>query len=105
MAVLSLRQQASNFKEFYSHYLISHSRPLCRRLHVVGTVIGTFMTVIGLATLDKLLAIAGIMTGLAISVGSDLTVQKIWPTIMEHPVWTVHAEYQLVADTVKGKSV
>lgn len=105
MVSFSVQWAPTNFKEFYVYYLLKHSKLLCRRLHVVGTAIGAVLTIIGIGTLNKYFALAGIAAFTAICATSDLVVQRIKPTLLEHPVWAVRADFRLMTEMIQGKEL
>eukprot|EP00796_Vickermania_ingenoplastis_P012235 gene12235-8421_t len=88
----------SNFKEFYAYYLVKHRSQLCRRLHFLGTILGSALTIIGIATLNLSLSVAGMATGFAICVAGDLGVQRIKPTFIEYPFWSTRANFHMVVN-------
>lgn len=92
----------SNFTEFYAYYLLKHRSQACRRLHFLGSVLGGIISVIGVATLNATMTLAGLATGVALCMIGDVAVQRIQPTVLEYPLWSTRANFKMVVNMLKG---
>jgi len=59
-------EKAETFAQFWRHYLRDHAQAGTRVLHFVGTGLGVAALIIGIVTLDPMIAILGMVLGLCI---------------------------------------
>lgn len=103
MVLLDLKLRPSTYREYYLYYQAAHRGVWCRRLNYLATLLGTVLTVIGVATLNATLAIAGVAGATTLSIASDVVNGDKKPMITQYPVWCVRTHFQLFVDLMKGK--
>lgn len=92
-----------SFKDFYPFYLSQHSDPVCRRLHVVGSVmvLAVLAAVIGTGQWALLLALPLIGYGFA-WIGHAVF-EKNKPATFSHPVYSFMGDWVMLWQTLTGK--
>ena len=93
-----------SFQEFWPFYCREHSRPLTRRLHLAGSLLGPAVAAaLFLATRKwtALLAYPVISYGLAW--GSHFLVEKNRPATFRYPFLSLAADYLMVVKMISGR--
>ena len=91
------------FEEFWRFYCREHSRPLTRRLHVVGSLAGPAAAILLFAATRRwsaLLAYPVISYGFAWA--SHFLVEKNRPATFRYPLRSLAADYLMVVKTLAG---
>ena len=91
------------FDEFWRFYCREHSRPLTRRLHVIGSLLGPAAAAALFSATGRwssLLAWPAISYGFAW--GSHFLVEKNKPATFRYPLRSLAADYVMVAKTLAG---
>ena len=92
----------STYGEFWVHYLSQHQHPANRILHAVGTIGGvSCLALAGFRSMYWLLAVLPFGYGAA-WLGHFL-VERNRPLTFKYPVWSLLADYQLVAMLLIGR--
>src|SRR5262245_22916871 len=96
-------QDFKSFDEFWPFYVGEHSEPTNRTLHAVGTAVSTGLVLAAIADRKwKLLPLALIPGYGAAWIGHFL-IEKNKPATFEHPVWSLMADYKMLAMMIKGE--
>jgi hypothetical protein len=96
-------QDPRSYRAFWPVYLRAHSRPGTQRLHLVATLAGMVVAVVGLFQGVWWSIPAAIMVAYGISIPSHLIVEGNLPTAGCHPLWSAVADVQLCALLVMGR--
>lgn len=92
-----------SFAEFYPYYLNEHRDRTCRRLHFVGTTIGTLLLIAAIATLNPWLLLAGLVCGYAFAWIGHFFFEKNRPATFKHPFYSFVGDYAMYRDIWRGK--
>lgn len=91
------------FEEFWPYYLSEHSKPMTRRLHLVGTLIGTAFLILAILSWSYWLILAGLVSGYAFAWFSHLFVERNRPATFKYPLWSFIADYKMAFMTLTGR--
>ncbi|HYF16563.1 MAG TPA: Mpo1-like protein [Ramlibacter sp.] len=92
-----------SFAEFYPYYLDEHRNRTTRRLHFVGTSIGTILLVLAVLNLDAWYLLAGLLVGYAFAWVGHFFFEKNKPATFQYPVWSFMGDYVMYKDIWTGK--
>ncbi|EPY32667.1 hypothetical protein STCU_02771 [Strigomonas culicis] len=101
----SFEIQASNHREYHVYYLAKHGDQWCRRLHLIGTVVGVSGAIVGLVRRDPVLAGGAAAAGIGLAVAGDVGLQHITPTEVRNPIYSVMSNFKMCYDMVKSKKL
>jgi hypothetical protein len=91
------------FADFYPVYLKMHSHPTCRRLHVVGNVLGIgALVVAAVASSLWALALAPVLINVFASIG-HVFFQRNRPGILHYPFYGNIGSWVMTRDILTGK--
>ncbi|KPI82779.1 hypothetical protein ABL78_8210 [Leptomonas seymouri] len=93
----------SNTREYYVYYLAKHSKQWTRRLHLIGTAAGAVGVAVSASRLDTVCAVVSVAVGVAICWAGDIAVEGVQPTTFKNPLWSVYANFKMVAEMLTGK--
>ncbi|HXG94328.1 MAG TPA: DUF962 domain-containing protein [Blastocatellia bacterium] len=93
----------NSFADFYPFYLSEHSRPACRRLHLLGNtlVIATIVFAVATRTWWSLAALPVLGYGCA-WIG-HFFFQKNRPATFTYPLYSFIGDWVMTKDVVTGK--
>jgi hypothetical protein len=92
-----------SFAEFYPFYLNEHRDRTCRRLHFVGTTIGTLLLIASIVTLNPWLFLAAFVSGYAFAWIGHFFFEKNRPATFKHPLYSFIGDYAMYKDIGTGK--
>jgi hypothetical protein len=92
-----------NFDEFYEFYLIEHSHPTSRKIHLVGS--SFFILTIFLSFFFRLwwLPLVGIVLGYGSAWLSHFVFEKNSPSSFGNPFWSMQAGRKMFFEMATGK--
>jgi hypothetical protein len=85
------------YAEFWLHYLRAHSRPGTRRLHYLGTALGTLALATAIAKRDWRLVPVALAAGYAPAWIGHFGVERNRPATFGHPLWSFVSDYRMAA--------
>jgi hypothetical protein len=91
------------FAEFYPVYLAAHTRPWTRRLHLAGTLAAVGVLVTAVATGTWWLALLAPVAGYGPAWASHLLVERNRPATFGQPLYSLAADFRMLADTLTGR--
>lgn len=93
----------ASFREFYPYYLSEHAHPVCRRLHVVGSLLVLVVIAFALASgrLAWLLLVPVIGYGFA-WIG-HFAFEKNRPATFKHPLYSLAGDWVMFWDVLRGR--
>ncbi|WP_332814747.1 Mpo1-like protein [Ramlibacter sp.] len=103
MADTTAQSGFRSFAEFYPFYLGEHGNRTCRRLHFVGTSVGTALLIAAIVTLNAWYLLAGLVAGYAFAWVGHFAFEKNRPATFRHPVWSFMGDYAMYRDIWLGK--
>ncbi|HEX8097383.1 MAG TPA: DUF962 domain-containing protein [Pyrinomonadaceae bacterium] len=97
-----MKREFGSFDEFWPYYVAEHSKPATRALHALGTTAGMACAAALLASGRwKLLPLA-FVPGYAAAWAGHFFVEHNRPATFEHPLWSLMADYKMVALMLSG---
>jgi len=99
----SAMRRFASFREFYPYYLSEHAHPVCRRLHVVGSLLVLVVIAFALASgrLAWLLLVPVIGYGFA-WIG-HFVFEKNRPATFKHPLYSLAGDWVMFWDVLRGR--
>ncbi|HEY1402864.1 MAG TPA: DUF962 domain-containing protein [Pyrinomonadaceae bacterium] len=95
--------EIKSFADFWPHYLAEHSRAGTRRLHAAGTLTSTALAVALLASGRWRWLPLALATGYAAAWAGHFLIEHNHPATFSHPLWSIAADYKMVALMLTGK--
>ena len=98
-----MTQTFHSFRAFYPFYLGEHSSRICRRLHVVGSLL--VLAILALVLITRywwglwLLP----LVGYGFAWVGHLFFEKNRPATFKHPVYSLMGDWVMFADVVRGR--
>jgi hypothetical protein len=96
-------QRFQTFAEFYPFYLGEHSQRTTRRLHFVGTTLGTLSFIFALLTMNLWFVLLGLLIGYGFAWVSHFFVEKNRPATFKYPLYSFAGDYVMYKDILTGK--
>ena len=93
----------ANYREFFPYYVAMHSRPLTRRLHFAGTMLGLLLTAAGLLTGRRRLLPALPVLGYGFAWPSHWLVEGNNPASFGHPLWSLRGDFEMIGFMLRGR--
>jgi hypothetical protein len=97
-----MAREDETFDEFWRHYLRHHAQGGTRVLHVLGTGIGVVALIVGLITVNPVIALAGAVGYLLAWTGHFL-IERNRPTMVSHPTWSFQCDIRMFRLFVTGQ--
>lgn len=94
---------AQTFEEFWPNYLLAHSHPLTRTLHIAGTLVCIVLVCLGLVLLNPWLPLIGVMVAYATAWISHALVEGNMPKTFSNPLWSLRADIAMLKLAVLGE--
>lgn len=91
-----------SFKEFYPYYLSEHQNKTCQRLHLIGSLGGLVIFIIGLITHIWPLLLAGPLFGYGCAWIGHFCFEKNKPTTYKWPLYSFIGDWALVWSCLKN---
>jgi hypothetical protein len=105
MAVSSSRAspQFASFREFYPYYLAQHSHAICRRLHLLGTVLALVITAAAWVSGHWLALLAVPLAGYLPAWAGHFFFQGNSPATFRHPLYSLRGDFLMLAEVLAGR--
>ncbi len=97
------QREMKSFSEFWPHYVMEHSKPATRALHVVGTTAGVACAVALLARGKWRWLPLAFVPGYGAAWAGHFFVEHNRPATFKHPLWSLIGDYKMVALMLAGK--
>jgi hypothetical protein len=91
------------FDEFWRHYLRHHVEGGTRLLHVLGTGIGVLSLLVGLLTVNPLIALVGTGVGYLLAWAGHFLIERNRPAMVSHPAWSFQCDIRMFRLFVTGQ--
>lgn len=93
----------ANYREFFPYYVAMHSKPLTRRLHFAGTMLGLALTLTGLLTGRRKLIGALPVLGYGFAWPSHWLIEGNNPASFGHPLWSLRGDFEMISMMLRGR--
>lgn len=97
------RPEFASYREFFPYYVAMHSKPLTRKLHFGGTVVGAVFALIGVLTRRPKMLLLFPLSGYATAWPAHWFVEKNNPATFGHPLWSVRGDFEMVRYMLSGR--
>jgi hypothetical protein len=98
-----MAREDETFDEFWRHYLRHHAQGGTRVLHVLGTGIGVVALIVGLITVNPVIALAGTAVGYLLAWTGHFLIERNRPTMASHPTWSFQCDIRMFRLFVTGQ--
>lgn len=98
-----MANKAESFEEFWHAYLRDHAQSGTRALHFVGTLLGIAALVLGVVTLNPMIAILGIGLGYLLAWTGHLVIERNRPSMVAHPLWSLQCDIRMLRLWLGGR--
>jgi hypothetical protein len=98
-----MKKEFGSFAEFYPGYLDEHRDPMCRRLHVVGSLLVIATLVAALALGRWLLLLAVPVVGYGFAWIGHFAFERNRPATFDHPIYSLAADWVMLKDVLTGR--
>ena len=96
-------RQFSAFREFWPYYVAMHSRAPTRWVHLTGTLVGSLVSVAGVATRRWYLLPGLPILGYGAAWPSHWRIERNAPATFGHPLWSFAADLKMIAKMLGGR--
>jgi hypothetical protein len=94
----------ASFRQFYPYYRAQHSNPVCRRLHVCGTLLALLMLGVAVGRNQHAWYLAAVVAGYLPAWVGHLFFQRNLPATFRHPLYSLCADFVLVAEVLTARA-
>ena len=92
-----------SFDEFWRQYLRHHAEGGTRILHVLGTGIGALALVVGLFTVNPVIALVGTGVGYLFAWTGHFLIERNLPAMVSHPIWSFQCDVRMFRLFLTGR--
>ncbi len=93
-------EKIKDFNHFYEFYLTQHSHPICRLLHVVGTLIGCTWFFVTLLFGKPYLTPLFLVWGYGISWIGHFFLEKNKPAAFKQPIFSFMGDFKMCFEVI-----
>ncbi|HEV8502561.1 MAG TPA: Mpo1-like protein [Casimicrobiaceae bacterium] len=93
----------ATFAEFYPFYLGEHANPVCRRLHVAGTLATLAALIAAAVTRDARWLVAAPLVGYGFAWIGHFFYERNRPATFRHPLYSLAADFVMFSDVLRGR--
>ena len=84
------------FGEFFPYYLAEHANPTCRRLHYIGTTLGTAVALAAVLTGTWWMLIFYPLIGYGFAWVGHFRFERNRPATFDYPRWSLMGDYKML---------
>lgn len=92
-----------SFRAFYPFYLSQHENPICRALHVVGSLLVIALLAASLLTQRWELLLALPVAGYGFAWAGHVLFEKNRPATFKYPVYSLVGDFVMLRDVLLGR--
>ncbi len=93
----------NTFAEFWPRYVVAHSRPATRAMHLAGTLAGWGLLLGAVILARPLLVLAALVVPYALAWFSHFCIENNKPASFQNPLWSWMADQKMSAMILAGK--
>ncbi|MDH4467122.1 MAG: DUF962 domain-containing protein [Bacteriovoracaceae bacterium] len=97
-----IEKRFETLKEFYPVYLSQHTNPICRLLHVVGTLTAMALTWLFIFQGNYLLIPFALMIAYGFAWVGHFVFEKNRPAAFKYPVYSFICDFLMLKDILSG---
>ena len=95
--------EQESFEEFWQHYLRHHAQGGTRILHVLGTGFGAVALIVGLVTINPMIALIGTGIGYLFAWTGHFFVEHNRPAMVSHPTRSFQCDIRMFRLMLSGQ--
>lgn len=93
------------FRDFWPFYLGQHRRRGCRLMHYLGTAAALLLATVAPLLHRPKLALVALAAGYAPAWLAHLLIEKNRPATFRYPLWSLLADFKMLAEAVRRRRV
>ena len=97
------RERYQSFSEFWPFYVLEHSRPATRVLHLIGTTAGIALLIYFIASGRWWLFPLGLVPGYGCAWLAHFLIEKNRPATFQYPLWSFMGDYKMIVLMLTGR--
>ncbi|MCR0980539.1 DUF962 domain-containing protein [Roseomonas populi] len=90
-----MQARFTRYADFWPYYLREHADPRTRRIHVLGTVLGVGLVLVGLLAGLWWLVLAGVVSGYLFAWVSHMVIERNRPATFTYPFWSLGSDLRM----------
>ena len=91
------------YAEFWDYYVLEHSKPLTRILHLVGTTLGIALLVFFIARGQWYFFPVFFVVGYGFAWFAHLVIEKNRPATFQYPFWSFISDFKMISYMLTGR--
>lgn len=92
-----------SFDEFFPYYLAEHANPTCRRLHYIGTLMGTAVALWAIVTGTWAALLLYPVIGYGFAWVGHFRFERNRPATFDYPRWSLMGDYKMLWLALTGR--
>jgi len=91
------------YAEFWDYYVLEHSKPLTRILHLVGTTLGIALLVFFIARGQWYFFPVFFVVGYGFAWFAHFVIEKNRPATFQYPFWSFISDFKMISYMLTGR--
>ena len=91
------------YAEFWDYYVLEHSKPLTRILHLVGTTLGIALLVFFIARGQWYFFPVFFVVGYGFAWFAHFVIEKNRPATFKYPLWSFISDFRMISYMLTGR--
>ena len=91
------------YAEFWDYYVLEHSKPLTRILHLVGTTLGIALLVFFIARGQWYFFPVFFVVGYGFAWFAHFVIEKNRPATFKYPLWSFISDFKMISYMLAGR--
>lgn len=92
-----------SFDDFFPYYLAEHANPTCRKLHYIGTTLGSLIALYAITTGQFGYLVLYPVMGYGFAWFAHFKYEKNKPATFDYPFWSLLGDYKMFGLALTGK--
>ena len=98
-----MKDRYRTFRDFYPFYLSEHRHPVCRRLHLAGSMLVIVAIAAAAVTRNAWWLLAAPVAGYGFAWAGHFFFEKNRPATFSYPFYSLVGDWVMFGDIVRGK--